>query len=155
MKKPDIVAGAIGVAIGSYVLVEGKKMPVDHIMKIGPSFFPSMLAVGLIGFSAFLAIRGAIAKESGDFDRIDFRSFGIWRALLSLLAAVVYSLLLKPLGFIPDTVLLVLGVMLLLGSRRPLDLVLAPLLCTLGVWLVFEQLLMISLPVGILSIFGM
>ncbi len=155
MKAPDIVAGTIGTALGSYVLIEGRKMPVDHIMKLGPSFFPSLLAVGLVGFSAFLAVRGALSKESGGFDRIDFRSFGIWRALLSLLAAVVYAILLKPLGFLPGTVLLVLGVMLLLGSRRPLDLVLAPLLSTLGVWLVFEQLLMISLPVGLLAVFGM
>jgi len=155
MKVHDIVGGLAGIGISSYVLIRGAKMPVDHIMKLGPSFFPSVLAVVLIGFSAALVLQGALSKKPSDFDPIDFRSFGIWRVLLALLAAVAYAVLLKPLGFIPVTILFILSLMLLLGSRRPLDLVLTPLLATLGVWFVFERLLAISLPLGLLSILGL
>lgn len=155
MKAHDITGGLAGIGISAYVLIRGAKMPEDHIMKLGPSFFPNLLAVVMIGFSAVLVLQGLFSKKPSDFDPVDFRSFGIWRALLALLAAVAYAFLLKPLGFIPVTTLFILSLMLLLGSRRPLDLALTPLLAALSVWFVFERLLAISLPVGLLSIFGL
>jgi putative tricarboxylic transport membrane protein len=154
VKKPDIAGGAVGAAIGVYILVEGAKMPPDHIMKLGPSFFPSILAILILGFSAWLIVMGFLSKKEGGFERINFRDSGIWRAILSLAAAMVYAFLLKPIGFIPDTILFVLALMLLLGSRKPLELTLVPILSTAGVWFVFERLLTISLPVGLMSVFG-
>lgn len=44
MKKADIVGGLIGILIGLYAIWEGTKMPEDLVMKIGPSFFPNILA---------------------------------------------------------------------------------------------------------------
>jgi putative tricarboxylic transport membrane protein len=155
VKKPDIAGGMVGAAIGAYVLVEGAKMPPDLIMKLGPSFFPSILAILIIAFSASLIVMGFLSKKDGGFERIDFRKFNIWRAILCLAAAMLYAFLLKPFGFIPDTILFVLALMLVLGSRKPLELALAPLLSTAGVWFVFEKLLTISLPVGLMSVFGL
>jgi putative tricarboxylic transport membrane protein len=155
MKVPDIAAGAIGAAIGGYVLIQGARMPPDIIMKIGPAFFPSMLAIGLIAFSAYLAIKGALSKESGGYEKIDFRSFGIWRAVISLGISAVYAVLVKPLGFIPTSMLFIAALMLLLGYRKILGIVLVSIGATAGVYLVFSVLLVISLPVGIMSIFGL
>jgi len=155
MKKPDIVAGAVGAAFGTYILIEGAKMPPDVVMKIGPNFFRDILAIILIGFSVFLVIQGAISKKDGGFDRIDVRSPGFVRAALSLLVSCIYAFALKPVGFIPGTILFILALMLLLGSRSKRDLVLAPVLSTLAVWFVFEKLLTISLPTGLLSLFGL
>jgi len=155
MKKPDIVAGAIGAAIGAYVLVEGAKMPPDHIMKIGPAFFPSMLSILLIAFSILLGVSGALSKEEGGFEKIDFRGFGIWRAVISLGISGAYALVLKSLGFIPASILFIAGLMVLLGSRKPLVIALVSLGSTAGVYLVFSTLLAISLPVGIMSVFGL
>jgi putative tricarboxylic transport membrane protein len=154
MKAPDIVGGAIGMAIGSYVLIEGAKMPEDHIMKIGPSFFPNVLAIVLIGFSAFLILQGALSRKDGSFDSIDFRAAGVQRALLTLCTALGYAFFLKTVGFLPCTALFILILMLLLGSRKLLELILTPLIATTGVWFVFERLLMISLPAGLMSMIG-
>ncbi len=154
MRVHDIAGGAAGVGIGVFVLVQGARMPPDHIMKIGPSFFPSLVAAVLIGFSALLALRGALSRKPGDFERLDFRSFGIWRALLALGAGAVYTALLRPVGFLPMTILFILALMLLLGARKPLTLVLVPLAATAGVWLVFERLLLITLPTGLLALLG-
>lgn len=155
MKKPDIVGGAVGVAIGTYVLIEGAKMPPDVVMKIGPNFFPDILAILLIGFSVFLIIQGATSKKDGGFDRIDLRSPGFIRAALSLLVSCVYAFILKPVGFLPGTALFILALMLLLGSRKARDLALVPVLASVAVWLVFEKLLTISLPAGLMSLFGL
>ncbi len=154
MRIHDIAGGAAGVGIGLYVLVQGAKMPPDHIMKIGPSFFPSLVAAVLIGFSALLALQGFLSRKPGGFEPLDFRSFGIWRALIALGAATVYTALLRPVGFLPMTVLFILSLMLLLGARRPLGLALVPLAATAGVWLVFERLLLITLPAGLLGLLG-
>ena len=154
MKKPDIVGGAVGVAFGTFILIEGAKMPPDVVMKIGPNFFPDMLAMVLIGFSTILIVKGALSKTDGGFDRIDFRSPGLFRAALSLFLSCVYAFILKPVGFIPGTVLFIFALMFLLGTRKKRDLALTPVLATIAVWLVFERLLTISLPVGLMSLFG-
>ena len=57
MKTADLIGGGSGIALGSYILYEGSKMPADLIMKIGPSYFPNVLAVGLIFFSLILMYR--------------------------------------------------------------------------------------------------
>lgn len=155
MRTANIAGGAVGAAIGTWVLIEAAKMPADHIMKIGPSYYPSLLAVALIGLSAALCVQGALGKKGGDFESIDFSSFGVYRALIALASALVYVFLMRPLGFLPATTLFVLALMLLLGSRKPLELILVPPLAALGVWLVFDRLLMITLPAGLLSYAGM
>jgi putative tricarboxylic transport membrane protein len=73
------------------------------------------------------------------------------RMILSLVAAVVYTLLLKSVGFFVMTILFIFAVMLVLGKRKPLSLVLVPIGTTVGVWFVFEKVLSIGLPPGILA----
>ena len=155
MKVPDIAGGAVGVAIGAYVIIQSAKMPPDHIMKIGPAFFPSILAIGLIVFSVYLAVAGALTKKEGGFERIDFRRFGIWRAVISLGISAVYAVALKPLGFIPASILFIAALMVLLGAKKPLVIVFVSIGATAGVYLVFSILLVISLPVGVMRVFGL
>jgi len=58
---------------------------------------------------------------------------------------------LKPLGFIPTAIIFMLAMMLVLGNRKPLALALAPLIVTFGVWAIFEKLLHLNLPQGVLA----
>ena len=67
MKTADIFGGIIGILIGLFALWEGAKMPTDVVMKIGPSFFPNILAGCLILFSIVLLInatRGSAAQNA-------------------------------------------------------------------------------------------
>jgi len=151
MKKPDIVAGAIGTAIGAWILFEGASFPVDLVMKVGPSFYPNLLAGLLILFSVILAVLGGLGRSKGSSEPLNPGSAGFARAALSLAAAVIYTVLLKPVGFFIMTTLFVLALMTLLGNRRPLQLALVPLGTSVGVWLIFQKLLTISLPAGLLA----
>ncbi len=56
MKVADIVGGLIGILVGAFALWEGTKMPTDVVMKIGPSFFPSILGGMLILCSSVLLV---------------------------------------------------------------------------------------------------
>jgi hypothetical protein len=151
MKKADLVGGCAGIMLGAYVLYEGSKMPPDHIMKIGPSFFPGMLASGLILFSSILIIYALLGHSKGKAEAISFSSTGIQRALVALLAIIAYAVLLVPLGYPLSTLLLVGGIMRLLGKREPMQLALVSLGTTFCVWLIFAKLLKLSMPLGVLE----
>ena len=151
MKTADLIGGGSGIALGSYILYEGSKMPADLIMKIGPSFFPDVLAVGLIFFSLILIVYALLGRSKGESEAISLKDKGIQRALVSLVAIVAYAVLLNPLGYPIVTVLLVSGVMILLGKRGPIQIVCVSLATTFVVWLLFAKLLMLSMPMGILE----
>ena len=153
MKIADFIGGAAGVALGCYVIFESRNMPEDHIMKIGPGYFPELLAMGLIVFSCILLVYAFLGKSKGVAEPIRFRDRGVRRALISLLAIIAYTALFKTLGFPLCTMLLVGGVMALLGKRDPKILIGISLAVTAGVWLVFTKLLTLSLPMGVLSDF--
>ena len=151
MKTADLIGGGSGIALGSYILYEGSKMPADLIMKIGPSFFPDVLAVGLIFFSLILIVYALLGRSKGESEAISLKDKGVQRALVSLVAIVAYAVLLNPLGYPIVTVLLVSGVMILLGKRGPTQIVCVSLATTFVVWLLFAKLLMLSMPMGILE----
>ena len=151
MKKADLVGGSAGIVLGAYVLYEGSRMPPDLIMKIGPSFFPDMMAAGLILFSSLLIVYALLGRAKGHAEAIDIRNRGIRRALVALLAIIAYAALLIPLGYPLSTPLLVGGVMVLLGKRAPLQVAAVSLGTTFCVWLIFAKLLKLSMPLGILD----
>lgn len=151
MKAADFIGGSAGIALGAYVIFEGSKMPPDLIMKIGPSFFPDILASGLIIFSVVLIIYAFIGRAKGEAEAISLKDKGIQRALVSLLAIIAYTALFEPLGYPLATILLVAGVMVLLGKRQPKELAIVSLATTFGVWLIFAKLLKLSMPMGILE----
>jgi hypothetical protein len=128
MKKADIVGGLIGILIGLYAIWEGTKMPEDLVMKIGPSFFPNILAGFLILFSAILIVNALRGKSKGE----------------------VAPLRIDPLGFLLTSIIFLTFMMWIMGNRKPIALAIAPTVITLAVWLVFEKVLNLSMPAGIL-----
>jgi putative tricarboxylic transport membrane protein len=151
MKTADFIGGGAGIALGSYVLYEGSKMPLDLIMKIGPSYFPDALAIGLIVFSVILIIYACMGRTKGKAEAFSLKDKGIQRALLSLLAIIAYAVLFIPLGYPLATLLLVGGIMVLLGKREATQIAIVSVSTTFAVWLIFAKLLMLSMPMGILE----
>lgn len=89
MKKADIVGGLIGILIGLYAIWEGTKMPEDLVMKIGPSFFPNILAGILILFSATLIINALRGKSKGEVAPLKLSDKGVQRGLITLVSTIV------------------------------------------------------------------
>ncbi|MDR0577951.1 MAG: tripartite tricarboxylate transporter TctB family protein [Candidatus Accumulibacter sp.] len=150
MKKADISGGVIGILIGIFAILEGRKMPADVVMGIGPSFFPNFLAGFLVLFSAALLINALRGKSKGTVEPFRLADKGAQRGLITLGASIVYCIAFEPLGFIPTSIVFFVFMALVLGKRRPLTLIAAPALITAGIWLVFEKVLNLSLPPGIL-----
>lgn len=153
MKIADIISGMVGILIGAYVLIVCHSYPEDFVMKIGPAFFPEFLAWGLLIFSAILILQALLGKSIGEVERISLRQKGIQRVLLALAGMIVYCAVLKPAGFIIATIPLIMFYMFLMGNRKKVQYLWVPVAITLGVYLVFEKVLVLSLPSGLLSSF--
>jgi putative tricarboxylic transport membrane protein len=151
MKTADIVAGLIGILIGVYIVWEGSTMPADVVMKIGPSFFPNILAGFLIVCSLALIVTALRGRSKGSVAPLRVSDPGVQRGLITLAATLVYCILLKPLGFIPTSLAFMVFMMVTLGRRKPMSLIAAPWVVTLSVWVVFEKILHLDLPPGVLA----
>ena len=151
MRTADIVAGLIGILIGVYTVWEGSNMPPDLVMKIGPSFFPNILAGFLILSSLALVVTALRGRSKGSVAALRISEPGVQRGLITLAATLVYCILLKPLGFIPTSLAFMVFMMVALGRRKPMTLVAAPWVVTLSIWVVFEKILHLDLPPGVLA----
>jgi putative tricarboxylic transport membrane protein len=151
MKTADIVGGIVGVLIGLFALWEGSKMPSDIVMKIGPSYFPSILATLLIVFSAILVINALRGCSKGTVEPFRLSDQGVRRGLVTLAAAFVFCAVLDPLGFLLTSVIFLVFMIWFLGKRGAVALIVAPLVVTVATWLLFEKVLYLSLPAGVLA----
>ncbi len=151
MKVADIIGSLIGVLIGVYAIWEGRNMPADRIMKIGPSFFPSILAGLLILFSLVLLVNALRGRSIGTVERARLSDKGVQRGLITLAATLVFCAVVTPLGFMLSSILFLLFMMLLLGNRKPLQLAVAPPLISVAIWVIFEKVLKLSMPAGVLA----
>ena len=71
------------------------------------------------------------------------------RGLLSMTAGLIFAYVMVPMiGFFPAGLLLLVVLLRVLGETRPLFLVLPPVVVTIMIWALFEQLLSIRLPDG-------
>jgi len=156
MKRADFVGGAIGVVVSGGALLDASGFPRDVVMKIGPSFFPQMLA-GLLLVLSLLLMMSSLSHvkpeektEAVEPFRLSFDN-GIVRAVLTVAGVIVFCLVLQPVGFIITSLVFLVLMMALLGMRRPLLMGISSVLVTAGVYLVFEKLLALTLPAGILE----
>lgn len=151
LKKPDIIAGIIGLIISVYVIYTAYYFPEDKVLLLGPSFFPTVLAVGLGLFCLILLVLALKGKARASTDPFNIKDPGIQRMAISLLAAVAYCFLFNILGFIIVSVLYLFGLMFLLKRRDYLRMAAVSVCVTLLVYAIFNRLLDISLPAGILG----
>jgi len=153
-KIPDIIYGLIFMFVGLYFFIKATSFPEDYIMKIGPDFYPKILSGSMIVLSVALIVSTVLGKSSSGFIPINLKDKQFQKLVASCGLAVLYTLLLKTAGFLPITILFIFVFMLLLGKRQILSLTLVPIATTFGVWLIFEKLLTVSLPVGLMSVLG-
>lgn len=151
LKKPDIIAGIIGLMISAYVIFTAYSFPEDKVLLLGPSFFPTALAGGLGLFSLVLLVQALKGKARPSTDPFNIKDPGIHRAGVSLLAAVAFCFLLNTLGFILTSAFYLFGLMFLLHRRDYLKMAAVSVSVTLLVYAIFNRLLDISLPAGFLG----
>jgi putative tricarboxylic transport membrane protein len=112
--------------------------------RLGPAFFPRMLALALAALSLTLVIR-ALAGRS-DPSRPPAMRVGVFAAVIALL--VIYAVVMPAVGFLIATPVLLAAVIWLLGLRRWVTVLGTALSVTAVLYVVFGRALHVLLPIG-------
>lgn len=146
---------ALGVlALGGYFALGAFDIRVlPGYARIGPRFFPLVVALGLLVCGALLliqALRGKAAPPEATEDA-DSSAPTDWRApLLLSLALLADILLMRRLGFVLASTLLFWLAAVAFGNRTHLRTLLVGFALASGVYLAFTRLLDLRLPQGVL-----
>ena len=145
-KNQDRIVGIVILLIGGFLFWETFSFRKAEWEPLGMAFWPRIILVmmGIIG--VYYTIRGSVDK--GPYQKVDPRAF------LILLGGIVYVLLLNLLGFLIITPVFIFSFSILLGGTNRSNIIRAvctAVICTIGVYLVFQKGLLIQLPEGILG----
>ena len=145
MRRADLLSG-IGLLLFSALYFERSFAISTGLAsdRLGPQFFPRLLAVLLALLSVALVVRAASGRS--DTTPLPTVRFGRLIAVLALCAG--WTLLLPRVGFLIVTPPLVGAVIWILGLRRWRTIIAVSLGVTLALYLVFVQLLTVLLPLG-------
>lgn len=155
MKLSQNAAGlAIGlglIALGGVIAVStsGMQVPPTYA-KVGPRVFPFLAAAVLAGLGALFTLRALTG--SADALRVEPGMTTDWLPVLAISGGfVAFIALLEWAGFLPAAVALFVATATGFGSRRPVrDLIIA-IVIALAVYLLFDRLLGLPLPAGMLK----
>ena len=149
MRKPgQIVAGLCFLGIGIGFTVGAVRLQIGVPTEPQPGFFPFWDGVILIALSAVFLFQawGGRAGESHAFGRLGGPA-------VVVLALVLYVATMETVGYLITTALLSAAVLKVLETK-PRVLVLMSLILAVASYLIFDRLLGVTLPPGLLAVFG-
>ena len=150
MKRADIVAGLLGLGLSLLVFYLTASFPEDQVVRVGPAFFPRLLAAGLGLFSSILLVSAFFQKTTAVHPGFSLKDPGVQRGIISVGVTVIYCFLFDYLGFITCTIIYLLFLMFLLKERKYIQMAVISISVSVVVFFIFKVLLNITLPMGTL-----
>jgi putative tricarboxylic transport membrane protein len=149
--RHDLVSGLLAAALGAAVVLHVRTFPELPDGQPGPALFPGIVGGLLVLFGLVLVVRAVLARGGPAADPgAGVTARGWLRALAVLGLVVAYMLLAETLGFLLTMGVLLFLLMWTLGAR-PLIAVLAAAVTTGFIFVVFEEVLLVPLPEGLLG----
>jgi putative tricarboxylic transport membrane protein len=147
MRKPgDVIGGLLLLFIGGWAIIGGIKLHLGKISEPQPGFFPFWGGVVLAGLSGILLFQALSGRSKGT------EAFGaLWRPMIMIIGLIVYVAVLDALGYIIATIVLSIVLLRVLGTKRTWVLAVAALIIAFGSYILFDRLLNVTLPGGILG----
>jgi putative tricarboxylic transport membrane protein len=159
LQLSDRITGSCLVALGGVTVYGALQQPGVPGQDVGPSVFPMVIGLGLMGCGSLVALRighsfeapdDVVPPEPGEVVARPPR-FAEWRAFLPPLLLLFYMLAVESLGFLLTAAAISLAVSFTMGARARLALPLA-VLAPLGIHAIFVRLLRVPLPDGLLTL---
>lgn len=151
MKRNDIIAAGIFIALGIFIFTQTLTFPSLDKDHPGPALFPNILAVLFIAFGIGLILKArkvtpspSSAKEGGGGLK------NLSNALFVLVIVAVFVAVVNFIGFLITSAVLLFLLMKKLGVTL-LKSAMASLLITLFINFMFSKVLRVPLPYGILG----
>lgn len=150
MSKWDLLFGTIFALAGGWIFLQAMTFPNLKGGYPGPGLFPQLLSILLIitglGIAINAAWRRAFPSPRALFAPPYREKINV---LLVVLAIVLYILLADTVGFIPMALFITIGLMLRTGVSLRWSLVVG-IGVTMAIYLLFQRILHVPLPSGIL-----
>ncbi|MGB3262047.1 tripartite tricarboxylate transporter TctB family protein [Paenisporosarcina sp.] len=129
-----------------FVWIGANEFPASNGQGLGPDFFPKVTAIILGVLATILFFK----KEDTEESIFSFPRSAVPLFVSGLIALVLYVILIEFIGFTISTILLTFSWMWLMGIRKWITLIVASILISVGIAAVFEFLLFVPIPHGIL-----
>lgn len=158
MKFSDITLGVLFTLLGLGVLLHGQQMKTSPFFQYGAGFFPSIIGSLLAVCGVILLIKGVRLARSQDGGGFWLAQAGPWlrdrerliNILLVPLLVVAFIAVIESVGFLICGVVLI-GVLCQRFSGRPLLSWGTAVMVTLFLYLFFQQVMSVQLPMGFLT----
>ncbi len=148
MRKPGEIAVGLGfLAIGIVFAVSSIRLKIGVPTEPQPGFFPFFDGIILIVLSGLFLVQ-AWRGRAGDSP-----AFGkVWGPAIVVLTLILYVATLETLGYLITTAILS-AIVLRVMETKPLVLVLVSLILAVVSYLLFDRLLGVTLPRGLMAAF--
>jgi putative tricarboxylic transport membrane protein len=147
-KLGDIIGGFILLFVGVWAIIGGMKLHLGKFSEPQPGFFPFWGGVVLAVLSGVLLFQALSGRSKGT------EAFGaLWRPMIMIIGLIAYVAILNSLGYIIATIVLSIVLLRVLGTKRSWVLALAALIIAFGTYILFDRLLNVTLPGGVLGRF--
>jgi hypothetical protein len=144
IRRPkDFYTGAMFLLFGGGAMALATEYQIGTAANMGPGYFPFVLGAFLVGLGIILGIRSFLDTQG----RKEPPSFHLKPLALVLSSVVIFSLLLRPLGLLGSTVLLVLLSSMASHEFKLKEALLNGVALVLIVWVVFVYFLEFQVPV--------
>lgn len=153
MREDDRFCSLVLLGIALAACLGASQHDVGTFNNPGSGFFPMVLGIVLGILSLIILAGGVIAKRAATTKQlvVKKRSFFTMNALIVVAVLICYGLLLVPLGFIVTTFLLFTALFKFVADQKWLPSLGEALALSLGSYIIFEVLLGVPLPYGIIA----
>ena len=149
MKRNDIIAGGIFIALGIFIFTQTWDYPSPEEGHPGPDLFPNILALLFIGFGLALILKARkLVPTETEASLLGSRRISNAFFVLGIVAA--YVAVVNTVGFLITSAVLLFLLMKKLGVTI-LKSAIASMMITLFINMLFSKILRVPLPYGILG----
>ena len=131
-------------AYTSFITMQANLLPFEKNMTVLPNSLPKVISIFGIIISTFLILKKEERNSDESISSINLKnvfSFYYGKALSIILLMIIYTLCLRPVGFILSSVLFLFLASFILGERSFIKLAIICLLGTSIIWLLLEKVL--------------
>jgi len=149
MERKDHFSGIFLILFSGITIYLALKLPLGNIARPGPGFFPLILSI-IIGLLALLFLFRALRSKGKSEFLTGERPTTKWKVFYLLGDLCLYAFLYQKLGFIISTWIFLVSLKPIV-KKKWIPVLLGSLFISISVFLFFNYLLKVELPMGILA----
>ncbi len=148
--RSDTLGSVFLFLLGIGAIIGAIRLNVGSPTEPQPGFFPFIGGLTLVVFSTILFLQGRLGRNK---EQVVFGEIG--RPALLLVVMILLVLSLDRLGYIIGTFIASFLILRILSVKSWSALIITSLCLSIGTYVLFDRLLGVDLPVGLLSRFGL